>query len=137
MIPPMHLTITSLYAGILAILLVILSVAVTAGRAKFKVDYGDGGNMTLMRRIRAQGNLAEYAPMALILMALLELGGTIGWLLHTLGIALILARLLHVYATYTETKVGLGRTGSTTVTWLILVVGGVLVIGMTQGMMVK
>ena len=133
----MHLTITPLYAGIVAILLVILSAAVTAGRVKFKVDYGDGGNTSMMRRIRAQGNLTEYAPMALILMALLELGGTVGWVLHTFGIALILARLVHAYAIYTETEVSAGRVAGTTVTWLIILVGGVLVIGLTQGMTVK
>ena len=44
---------------------------------------------------RAQGNFAEYAPLALILMALAEIQGLAPILLHALGIALLAGRILH------------------------------------------
>ncbi|MEO0679422.1 MAG: MAPEG family protein, partial [Pseudomonadota bacterium] len=45
------------------------------------VSLGDGGDLRLQRRTRAQGNLVEYAPLFLILLALAEMQGAAGWLL--------------------------------------------------------
>jgi len=59
--------ITALYAGVLGILLVVISARVSVLRGKFKVMFGDGGQDALMRAIRAQGNFTEYVPLALLL----------------------------------------------------------------------
>jgi uncharacterized membrane protein YecN with MAPEG domain len=132
-----HLTITALYAGLTALLLVCTSIFVTMGRVKYKVNLGDGGNAAMLQRIRVQGNLVEYAPTALILMGLLEMGGTAAWVLHTLGIALIVGRLLHAYAIYQGPKPGAARGIGTTATWLVILAGGVLSLAMTQGWLLK
>src|SRR5260221_11648043 len=58
--------ITALYAGVLGILLVVISARISVLRAKFKVMFGDGGQDALMRAIRAQGNFIEYVPLALV-----------------------------------------------------------------------
>ena len=70
------MVVTALYAGILGLWLVLLSTRVILARRSEKVSLGHGGNVSLERRMRAQGNLAEYAPMALILIGALELAGT-------------------------------------------------------------
>ncbi len=67
------MTITPIYAGLLTLLFVALSVRVIGGRRMAGVGLGDGGNRLLLRKTRAHGNFAEYVPFALILMALAEL----------------------------------------------------------------
>ncbi len=69
----MYLPITTLSACILGFLLGILSLRIINVRGKEKVSLGSGESQTLERRIRAQGNLVEYALMGLILIGLAEL----------------------------------------------------------------
>jgi uncharacterized membrane protein YecN with MAPEG domain len=94
---------TLITAGILALLLLFLSACVIAGRVKFKIDLGDGGNETMRRRMRAQANFVEYVPMALILIMLVELG-PIGpaWLPGALGATLVVARLWHAQGLFSS-----------------------------------
>lgn len=87
--------ISSIYAGILALLIVWLSLNVIKLRRSKKVILGDGGETDLQYAIRAQGNATEYIPICLILLVLLELSGINIWLLHLGGIAIIMGRLLH------------------------------------------
>ncbi|HEX4737363.1 MAG TPA: MAPEG family protein [Allosphingosinicella sp.] len=56
---------------------------------------GDGGNAKLTARMRAQLNFAEYAPIVLILLAVIEAAkGTHLWLWIVAAVFLI-ARMLH------------------------------------------
>lgn len=87
--------ITGLYAGLLGLFYVFLTFYVVKGRAKYKVSIGDGGEQDLQTRIRVHANFAEYTPIALILFGLLEIQGTSLYLMHALGIALFLGRVLH------------------------------------------
>ena len=85
------------YAAIFGILFVVLSVRVANMRRLTKTALGTGGNRMLERRIRVQGNFAEHVPIALLLLAFVEMQGWSRWLLHVLCIALLLARLVHAY----------------------------------------
>jgi uncharacterized protein len=87
--------ISSVYAGIFALLIVWLSLNVIKLRRANKVILGDGGVPQLQNAIRAQGNATEYIPITLILLILLELSGANAWLVHIGGIAIIIGRLLH------------------------------------------
>lgn len=89
--------ITALYAGLLAPLLVLLSIRVIRQRRGAKIAVGDGGDMILLRGMRVQANFAEYVPFALLLMALAESLQTRAWLLHVLGLVLLVGRLSHAY----------------------------------------
>lgn len=92
------LAVTSLYAGLLALMLCALSLHVIRGRHAHKVGLADGGEQGMLRRIRAQGNFCEYVPMILLLMVLAELQGTTPVLLHLLGALAVVGRGLHAYA---------------------------------------
>lgn len=92
------MTATPIYAGILAILFIFLSARVIEARRSIGVALGDGGDRQLLRRQRAHANFSEYVPIALILLALVELQGMPHWLLHATGAALLLGRLSHAYA---------------------------------------
>ena len=89
------LFITPITALLLGILFVKLSFAVIGLRTKNKVGLGSGGHDELERAIRAQGNFAEYVPLALILMGCLEFNGAPFWLTIIPATLLIVGRLFH------------------------------------------
>ena len=91
------MAITPLYAGPLALLYLILAMRVMGRRRALRIALGDGGDADLARRIRVAANCSEYVPMALILMALVEMQGAPHWLLHFIGITLLAGRILHAY----------------------------------------
>ena len=90
------MTVTPIYAGILAIIFFALSVRVVAVRGR--VSLGDGGDPLVLRRMRGHANFAEYVPFILLLMGILELSHFSIYFLHGAGIVLVVARLLHGYA---------------------------------------
>ena len=90
--------ITALYAGLLTILLFVLSIRVIGlrGNPAFSfIAHGKGDEELLQRAIRAHGNFTEYVPMMLILLAFLELSATSELKLHLLGGAFSLGRVMH------------------------------------------
>lgn len=83
------------YAALLGLLFVALSVRTLRLRRSLKVAVGDGGSIVMLRAMRVHANFAEYVPLALVLLYLLQSGGAAPWLLHGLGAALVLGRLSH------------------------------------------
>lgn len=82
----------------LAFLLLTLSWTVIKGRRSLSLSTGDGGDSTMERRIRAQGNLAEYAPIFVILIALAELQGGNTVVVSIFALVFFVGRLAHGYA---------------------------------------
>jgi hypothetical protein len=120
--------VTSIYAGLLAILLLVLGGLVIRWRVVYKVDLGDGGKPELLRAIRALGNFAEYVPLALIVIALVEAGGHRSWTVHALGGGLLVGRLLHAWGLSTKSGESAGRFLGTILTFLVLLLGGLLLV---------
>lgn len=89
--------VTSLYAALLGLLAAALTVRVILGRVRTGVQAGDGGDARLAQAIRAHANLAEQAPLALLLIALAELAGTSAAGVHALGAGLVVARLANAW----------------------------------------
>lgn len=89
------LLVTAITASILGLLYVKLSLNVIGYRRKHGVSIGDGGEEKLLRAIRTHANLAEYAPLALILLACLELNHAPWWITSLLATAFVIGRLLH------------------------------------------
>ncbi|TRW18220.1 MAPEG family protein [Glacieibacterium frigidum] len=87
----MIVTITT--AGLCGLVLMALSVRVIVVRGSAKVSLGDGGNPLLLSRIRAHANFAEYVPIILILMGLIESFDGDRYILGIMGIALVLGRI--------------------------------------------
>ncbi len=85
------------YAGLLALVFVVLSVQVIRQRRGAKVAIGPGGNPSLERAMRVHANFAEYVPFAVVLLALMELQRAPAFLLHALGLVLLAGRLAHAY----------------------------------------
>lgn len=91
----MALPITSFYAALIALLFLALSWNVIRYRRSKKLPLGDEGDRGLLKRMRGQANCAEYAPMALILLALAEAQGTPALAVHVLGLMLLVGRVVH------------------------------------------
>ncbi len=96
--------ITPLYAGLLGFLFLALSFRIPMLRLRLRVGIGDGGHPELARAIRVQANFAEYVPLCLLLLWLVELEGYSPWFVHCMGLLLLVARGLHAY--------GLSRTAN-------------------------
>jgi len=101
----MTLSITPVYAALLALFFIFLSLRVAAMRRAARVSLGDGGNAELIRRTRVHGNFIEYVPLALILMALAELQGQPAWSIHLIGASLVVGRLAHAYGVGREPQI--------------------------------
>jgi uncharacterized membrane protein YecN with MAPEG domain len=129
----MTVAITAVYAALLALMLVILSARVIGFRRAKRVSLGDGGDAELRGRIRAHGNFTEYAPMALLLMALAEIQGGPHWLIHALGVALLAGRVVHAVAVSpVEQNMMLRLTGmSLTLTVLAVAAAANLALGLS------
>jgi uncharacterized membrane protein YecN with MAPEG domain len=93
----MALEITAFYAAILAFYYVAFAFHVSFIRAATGVRTGDGGNPTMLTAIRRHGNMAEFMPFALVMMALAEAGGLGPAWLHASGILLIAGRVIHPF----------------------------------------
>jgi len=89
------LPITAIAASLLGFLYFKLSWNVIGFRRKYKVSVGDGGEENLLRAIRIQANLVEYAPIALILLACLELNNAPWYLVALFAIVFVAGRILH------------------------------------------
>lgn len=116
--------VTSIYAGLLALLFVYLAVRVIAYRRKHKIPLWDGGDRVLLRRIRVQQNFAEYVPIALLLMALTEsIGGFPELTIHVMGQMLLLGRLMHAIGMSREPDIMILRVVGMVLTLTVILIG--------------
>jgi uncharacterized membrane protein YecN with MAPEG domain len=120
--------ITALYAGLLG--LVSLGVSFPAGslRGKLGVSIGDGGNKDLLLAMRRHANFVEYVPLALILIAVLELNGVAARALHILGAVLVIARVAHAFGIKADSMKSLGRLAGAGGTLLVTAIASVWLI---------
>jgi uncharacterized membrane protein YecN with MAPEG domain len=114
-----------LYAGILGV--ISIAVAFPAGRLRGQlgVAIGDGGNRDLLLAMRRHANFVEYVPIALILLVLLELNGVSKIAIHSLGAALVLARICHAFGIKAENIKSAGRAIGAAVSALVTLVASV------------
>lgn len=119
--------ITPIYAGFFGIMLVVLSWRTTKLRSKFEANkMRETGHNELTAAVRARDNIVEYLPLALLLMWMLETMQFSPQLIHALGILLIIARLLHLHGLNEPSGDGFGRKLGTRLTWVHIVVCGIL-----------
>ncbi|MCK7550563.1 MAPEG family protein [Marinobacter goseongensis] len=125
----MIVPVTSVFAAVIGILLLVLSFQVV----RFRLKYGKGMGVTDDRdfeaAVRAHANLVEYAPLGLIMLALAELNGVAGGLVYWTGMALVVGRILHAWGMIN----GRGgphkaRMAGIVLTWLAILVAAILLL---------
>ena len=93
---------TATYGAAIAIIYLGMSAYVISTRARTNVLLGDGGNQQMLLAIRRHGNFAEYAPIALLVMAFAEMLGMGALWLHVAGVLLIAGRIMHPFGLHIE-----------------------------------
>ena len=91
----MTLTVTPIYAALLTLMFIALSVRVVRKRRAGGISIGDNDDKDMHKRIRVHANFVEYAPLGIVLLLLAELQGTPAVALHALGLALFVGRVCH------------------------------------------
>ena len=92
------MTVVPYYAAAFAVFFVVLSVRTIGLRRSLRVAVGDGDDIGLRRAMRVHANFAEYVPLALLLLWMLESAGAPAWSLHALCALLLCGRIAHASA---------------------------------------
>ena len=125
--------ITGIYAALLAALYIGFSFYVSVTRGRTGVGLGDGGNPAMLVAIRRHGNMGEFVPFALLLMALAEVQGLGGAWLHGAGLLLVAGRLVHPFGIGAEGGIFPARVAGTLATYAAMLLPGVYLLGALAG----
>ncbi|MEK9650184.1 MAG: MAPEG family protein [Gammaproteobacteria bacterium] len=112
--------ITLFYTSLITVLAIFLAYKVGIARGKSKILLGEGDSSYLLQAIRSHANLVEYAPLAMILLGLLEIAGVDNLKLHLLGSVFFVCRVLHAYGLSISSESTPFRLVGTLGTWIIM-----------------
>ena len=114
------MVVTLVTAALCGLLYVWLSWRVVQVRQSAKVSLGDGGDARLLQRIRAHANFAEYVPICLVLIFVIENSLEVSPpALWAAGLALVGVRASHAYGMGIEGG-NSWRVIGTAGTWIVL-----------------
>lgn len=86
-----------LYAALLALIFVALSIRTLLMRRRLQIAIGDAGNQSMLRSMRVHANFAEYVPLSLLLIFFVESSGANPVLVHALGMSIVAGRISHAF----------------------------------------
>lgn len=125
----MIIPLTAVYASLTGLLMLFLAYRVSTFRLKHKKGMGFTEDRDFESAVRSHGNLTEYAPITLILLAIGELNGVGSSWVYMTGLVFITSRLLHAWGMHK------GRGGThparlvgILLNWLVILVMAVLVL---------
>jgi uncharacterized protein len=116
------LPVTAFVAAICAIMLLVTAIDTVRQRMQLRVPFGDGADQKLISASRSHGNLAEHAPIVILLLAFLEMSNANHIALMSIGALFLAGRVSHIVGLYApmSTKPPLPRSIGVIVTWLTL-----------------
>ena len=120
----MEIKVVAIYVALSALVLLVLSYNV--GRHRDRTDSmtpGAMGDEILVRAIRAHGNAAEYMPLALLMLLLLALLSAPLWLIHALGAAFTVGRVVQAWGMFQDKHPNAIRFTGNLLTGLVYLVG--------------
>jgi uncharacterized membrane protein YecN with MAPEG domain len=115
---PIVLPVTLLYGGLTVLLVVVLGAAVSLRRGAERIGPGQVPDKDLTWRIRAHGNAAEWSPLGIILLGLIEAAGGTSNALHAAGGLFFLGRVLHAVGMYRRSRL---HTVGAAINYLVLI----------------
>ena len=119
---------TPLYAALLGLLFIALSIRTIGLRRRFRVAIGSGRKALLQRAMRVNANFAEYVPLALLLIYFVELHDGPRLHVHLLGSALIGGRVLHAWGVSQEQENFRYRTAGMALTFSVMLIACILIL---------
>ncbi len=96
----MTLPVTALTAAICALLMIFLLFKVVGQRLRTETGFGAGSDPKMDMVRGCHSNLVENAPIAILLLALLEMTDAHHWTLTGLAGLFLVARVIHIYGMY-------------------------------------
>ncbi|MAV24825.1 MAG: hypothetical protein CMQ05_01735 [Gammaproteobacteria bacterium] len=116
---------TLLYAAIFGLMSIVISSRAGFLRGKTKISIGDGGNAEVLLAMRRHANFVEYVPLALIIIALMEMNRAPDYAIHGLGGALIVARIAHALGLHQSKIMTGGRIAGAMLTALVTIAASI------------
>ncbi|MBX9885374.1 MAG: MAPEG family protein [Novosphingobium sp.] len=118
------LPVTAFVTAVSAIMLLITAIDTVRQRMRLGAAFGDKGDAKLISAGRAHANLAEHAPVVILMLGVLELAHAAPLGLKAVAALFLVARILHVIGLYApvDTKPPLPRSLGVIGTWLVMVV---------------
>lgn len=95
--PPIPMTVASLYAAVLALMFVALSIRTLRLRRRLGIAIGDAGDPAMLRAMRVHSNFAEDVPLGLLLIYFVEVAAAHTVLAHVFGLCLLIGRVSHAF----------------------------------------
>lgn len=86
-----------IYVALFGLLYLVLSVRTLRLRRRLRIAVGDGGNPMMLRAMQAHANFAEYVPLTLVIIFMMERVGTFVWVQETLCFVLLGGRICHAW----------------------------------------
>ena len=120
--------IVGLYAALLGLLYVAISIRAIRLRRALRIPIGDSGHPEMLRAMRVHANFAEYVPIALILILLNELAGLPALAVHGLGVLLLAGRLLHAYGVSKTSEAYVFRIAGMAMTFAVILGSAILLL---------
>ncbi|MEQ1726384.1 MAG: MAPEG family protein [Sphingopyxis sp.] len=120
----MPLPITAFVTAICAIMLLVTAIDTVRQRLRLKAAFGDAGDAKLISASRSHANLAEHAPIVILLLAMLEMSRAHHMALMVIGALFLVGRAAHIVGLYTPSEPGkapIPRQIGVIATWLTLV----------------
>lgn len=125
----MTLTATPIYTALLTFVYLALSYRVVRYRFAQHITIGDNSDKIMQKRIRVHSNFMEYAPLGIILLLLCEVVGTPLWVVHALGLSLLLGRVCHAIGFGATPQIIPLRQAGMVLTFLMLAVSALGLLG--------
>ncbi len=119
----MPLPVTAFVAAICALMLLITAIDTVRQRLRLKAAFGDAGDSKLISASRSHANLAEHAPIVILLLAMLEMAQANHMSLMVIGALFLVGRVAHIVGLYAKVEPGkppVPRQIGVIVTWLTL-----------------
>jgi uncharacterized protein len=113
--------ITPIFAAFAACFLVYLSYRVIKIRKAHSVSVGTAGDPALERAVRNHGNFIEYAPLTLLMLAMVEYVGLAAWAVWVLGFMFVASRLIHFVGFRSKEAPGIFRVVGMALTFTTLI----------------
>lgn len=102
----MTLPVTAFVAAICALLLLFTAILTVRQRLRLKAAFGDHGDAKLIAASRSHGNLAEHAPIVVILLGLLETVRANHMALMVIGALFLIGRVAHIIGLHGSLEAG-------------------------------
>ncbi len=120
----MSLPVTAFVTAVCAIMLLITAIDTVRHRMRLGAAFGDNADQKLISANRSHGNLAEHAPIVILLLAGLELSRAHHMALMIIGALFLVARVAHIIGLYMpmSTKPPLPRSVGVILTWLTIAI---------------